>query len=192
MHPTVHATFRDIVQRLRIHGRILEIGAVPSNDSLLALDLLEGTERIGVNIEGNVNFGGFEIVEANSNDMSMFPDAHFDCVLSNATIEHDPFFWKTCSEVRRVLRVGGISIVGAPGFTVESGLKMLGVQSPFPEDQAESWVTSALTFRFHAAPNDYYRFSPSAIREVLFEGFADVTIKSVMMPPRIIAYGFRL
>ena len=117
MDPRVYNEFREILSAFKVKGRILEVGAVPSADSLLAMDTLREEECVGLNITGNVGFGSFNIIEANSNDMSMFPTGHFDCVLSNATIEHDPFFWKTCAEMRRVLRVGGAAVVGAPGFT---------------------------------------------------------------------------
>jgi SAM-dependent methyltransferase len=189
VHPTIFNEFREIVSSLAVKGRILEVGAVPNTYSLLTMDLLRAEQRVGVNIEGNLEFDGFKIVEANGNDMSIFPTGHFDCVLSNATLEHDPFFWKTCAEIRRVLRTGGVTVIGAPGFTVESGVAELGLQ---PQLEEEGWIRSALTFRYHGAPLDYYRFSITAFREVIFEGYRDVTIKSVMMPPRIIGYGFKL
>jgi SAM-dependent methyltransferase len=191
MHSTVYSEFREILSALKIKGRILEVGAVPSTDSLLAMDILRGEERVGLNIRGNVGFGGFNIVEANGNDMSMFPTGHFDCVLSNATIEHDPFFWKTCAEIRRVLRVGGAAVIGAPGFTVESSLTALGVPAPWQDDHWRCWANCAITFRYHGAPMDYYRFSPTAFRDVIFEGYRDVTIRSIMVPPRIIGHGFK-
>jgi SAM-dependent methyltransferase len=192
MHPTIFNEFRDVVAALKVKGRVLEVGAVPSANSLLTLDILQREERVGLNIKGNVSFGGFDIVEANANDMSMFPTGHFDCVLSNATLEHDPFFWKTCAEMRRVLRIGGVAVIGVPGFTVESGVTQLGLQALLAEDNLNSWGACALTFRYHGAPMDYYRFSPAALTEVVFEGFRDVAIKSVMMPPRIIGYGFKI
>jgi SAM-dependent methyltransferase len=192
MHSTILSAFRNILSGLDVQGRVLEIGAIPSTSSLLALDVLEKNERIGINLDGNIDFGGFRIVEGNANDMPMFPEAHFDCVLSNATIEHDAFFWRTLSEVRRVLRRGGVMIIGAPGFTDESGVARLGIEPPWEEDDLRSWRNSALTFRFHGAPDDYYRFSPSAFREVIFAGYSDVAIRSLMVPPRLIGYGFRL
>lgn len=191
MDPTVYSEFRKILSALQVKGRILEVGAVPSADSLLAMDILRGEERIGLNIEGNIGFGGFDIVEANGNDMSIFPTGHFDCVLSNATIEHDPFFWKTCAEIRRVLRVSGIAVIGAPGFTAQSSVATLGIEAPWKDDQWRCWAKSALTFRYHGAPMDYYRFSPTAFRDVIFEGYRDVKIKSIMVPPRIIGHGFK-
>jgi SAM-dependent methyltransferase len=181
MHPTIYKEFRKIVFALKPKGRILEVGAIPKWKSLLAMEELRGEERIGVNIEEGCEYKGFKIVKANGNDMSIFPTNHFDCALSNATIEHDPYFWKTCAEIRRVLRIGGMAIIGAPGFTVDSGLLRL-LLSP---------TVFTLTYQYHGAPKDYYRFSPTAFREVVFEGYRDVVIKSVMMPPRIIGYGFK-
>jgi SAM-dependent methyltransferase len=192
MHSIIYNEFREIIRALEVKGRVLEVGAVPSEISLLAMDILQAEDRVGLNIQGNVEFGGFTIVEANGNDMSMFPTGHFDCVLSNATLEHDPFFWKTCAEMRRVLRVGGAAVIGAPAFTVESGVADMGLQPVLAEDDWNSWRNCSLTFRYHGAPMDYYRFSPSAFSDVIFEGYRDVTIKSVMMPPRIIAYGFKI
>jgi SAM-dependent methyltransferase len=192
MDKTVFATFREIVGRLRVEGRVLEVGAVPNDDSLLTLDVLEGQERIGVNIDGGVRYRDFDIVAANANDLSMFGDGSFDCVLSNATIEHDPFFWKTCSEIRRVLRVGGVAVIGAPGYTADTSLKALGCDQPqFAEDALHSWTKSTLALHVHGAPDDYYRFSPSAFRDVIFEGYSGIEIVSVMVPPRIIGYGFK-
>ncbi len=191
MHPTVYNEFHAILSALKIKGRILEVGALPSTDSLLAMDILRGEERVGLNLKGNVEFGGFNIVEANGNDMSMFPTGHFDCVLSNATIEHDPFFWKTCAEIRRVLRVGGAAVIGAPAFTVESSLTELGIPAPWKDDHWKCWANCAVTFRYHGAPMDYYRFSPTAFQDVIFEGYRDVTIKSIMVPPRIIGHGIK-
>src|SRR5271169_4578261 len=134
MHPTIFAAFRQILSGLSIQGRVLEVGAVPSTSSLLALDVLDKSERLGINLGGNSEFGGFKIIQGNGNDMHMFPDGHFDCALSNATIEHDPFFWKTISEIRRVLRSGGVMVMGAPGFTHETGLEELRIEPPWEED----------------------------------------------------------
>lgn len=191
MHPTVYHEFREILSALKVKSRILEVGAVPSTDSLLAMDILQGEERFGLDLKGGIRFGGFDIVEANGNDMSIFPTGHFDCVLSNATLEHDPFFWKTCSEIRRVLRIGGTAVIGAPAFTVESGLTQLGIPSPWQDDDWRDWANCSVTFRYHGAPMDYYRFSPAAFHDVIFAGYRDVAIKSIMIPPRIIGHGIK-
>jgi SAM-dependent methyltransferase len=192
MDPLVFNEFQEIVTLIKIKERVLEVGAIPSSDSLLTIDALSSAERVGINIKGDIEFGGFKIIEGNGNNMSMFPTGYFDLVMSNATIEHDPFFWKTCAEMRRVLRVDGTAIIGGPGFTHETGLTELGIQVvPWEDDLWKSQAKSALTFRYHGAPMDYYRFSPTAFHDVIFEGYRDVSIKSIMVPPRIIAYGFK-
>ena len=47
---------------------------------------------------------------------------------------------------------------------------------------------AALTFRHHNAPRDYYRFGVEAFTDVIFEGYRDVRLKTLLMPPRIIGY----
>ena len=116
MHPIIYETFRSIIADLRPTGRILEIGAAANHDSLLTIDILRKQYRVGININPAVRYKGFDIIHGNANSMPMFQNGSFDCVLSNATIEHDPFFWKTCAEIRRVLRVDGLAIIGGPGF----------------------------------------------------------------------------
>jgi SAM-dependent methyltransferase len=126
--------------------------------------------------------------------MSMFRDGWFHCVLSNATLEHDPFFWKTCAEIRRVLRHGGLAIIGVPGFSPEADVDVLGLPDPWCGEVAEThrqWEECTLTFKFHGFPHDYYRFSEAAVREGIFEGYRDVTVKAVMVPPRFVAHGYK-
>ena len=191
MHPKIYNGFREILSEHKVKGRILEVGAIPSAQSLIAMDILQGNELVGVNMQGFDGFAGLKIIQANGNDMSMFPTGYFDCVVSNATIEHDKFFWRTCAEMRRVLRVGGLAVIGAPGYTVESGVISLDIPAPWLDDDEKSWRHCALTFVYHGAPYDYYRFSPTAFREVIFEGYRDVTISSVMVPPRLLGFGFK-
>jgi ubiquinone/menaquinone biosynthesis C-methylase UbiE len=191
MHPAIYSEFRSIVASLNIQGRVLEIGVNPRAASLLAMDLLQGTERVGLDLEGSKSVQGFEILEGNGNDMPMFADSHFDLVLCNAMLEHDRYFWKTCAEIRRVLRTGGTAIIGAPAFTVASGISAEALATlPFDVHPMDT-PHAALTFRYHGVPLDYYRFSEDAFAEVIFEGYSNVALKSVLMPPRIIGYGFK-
>lgn len=194
MDPVVYSAFRRIVQETRPGGRILEIGAVPSADSLLAMKELDGAEqRLGINLSPAARFQDFSIVEGSANDMPMFAAESFDCVLCNATLEHDRFFWKSCAEIRRVLRIGGLAIIGVPSFARYADINIM----RWPRVLAwllkrRSGLTdSTLTFRYHWGPEDYYRFSETACREVLLEGFGDVKVQSIMTPPRTISYGFK-
>ena len=191
MHPTIFREFERLVGELRPRGRILEIGAVPRPNTLLAIPSIAEQDRVGINLIGGYEYGGFSILKGNANSMPMFLDASFDCVLSNATLEHDGWFWKTCAEIRRILKPGALAVIGVPGFTVEAGLQSLKIPSPWPVDEFRDWQASCLTFRYHGAPYDYYRFSENGVREAIFEGFRDISIKAVMMPPRLIGVGYR-
>jgi SAM-dependent methyltransferase len=157
-------------------GRVLDIGGRISPDSLLTLPELEKSERVCVNLESIKDDLGITAVQANGNDLPMFPDGHFDWVFSNATFEHDPTFWLTLAEMRRVLKPGGLMMIGVPGFdkTVYDG-------QDAPPD-------ATLTYRYHMV-SDFYRFSPRAVRKVFFEGFNRVRVEAVLNPPRLIGRG---
>lgn len=135
MHPIIYETFRSIIAELRPTGRILEIGAAPNDNSLLTIDILREQYRVGINLSPATHYKGFDIVQGNANSMGMFRTGYFDCVLSNATIEHDPFFWKTCAEIRRVLRLDGLAIIGGPGFAPEADIATLGLADPWSGDR---------------------------------------------------------
>jgi SAM-dependent methyltransferase len=191
MHSAVYAEFRRLLAPLDLSGPVLEIGATPTPDTLLAMDLLRGRERYGINIAPAAMIDGCQIMQGNGNDLSIFKDGYFACVVSNATIEHDPYFWKTCAEIRRVLRPGGAAVIGAPGFSDEGNLPALGLSAPANSPASEDWPYSTLTYRYHGEPKDYYRFSQDAFRDVIFEGYRDVTIRTVLVPPRYIGCGVK-
>jgi SAM-dependent methyltransferase len=193
VHPTVFNTFEEICSTRGISGAVLEIGAMPEPMTLLNLPSLAGArEKIGINISGGSRCDGVAILKVDANDMSCFPDQHFDAVLCNAMLEHDRYFWKTLAEIRRVVRIGGLVVIGAPGYR----------RSPRPSRfrrllakvSAERWPIrrAAPTFPLHNFPGDYYRFSEQAFREVFFEGMCHVTIRTVMNPPRFIGAGTRV
>ena len=117
MHPSVFKVFEEICRAGKIRGAVLEIGATPDDSTLLNLPSLAGAaEKIGINKTGSSRFRDFKILEADANDMACFPEQRFDVVLCNAVLEHDRFFWKTLAEIRRVVRVGGLVVIGTPGY----------------------------------------------------------------------------
>jgi len=100
------------------------------------------------------------MVTGNGNALP-FDDESFDCVLSSSALEHDKYFWRTISEVKRVLRKGGVFIAGVP------------IYKTLPTDKDHTTLTYA---RHGIAYNaDYYRFSEQAVRELFFEGYEKVT-----------------
>ncbi len=196
MHPTIYGAFERICAARALHGRVLEVGAVPGRTSLLRLPALKGhvTHKVGINLDGPHTCDGYQIVRGNSNHMDMFEAASFDVVLSNATLEHDKFFWQSIAEIHRVLKPGGVLIVGVPGFAVVPGEERLKrwLRVLPGGSRIECLLDTTPTFRIHNHPGDYYRFSPQTVVEVFLAGFRDVQIETLMIPPRIIGAGIKL
>jgi len=196
MHPDIFQTFEKICRPLGLRGSALEVGATADESSLLNLTALAGVqEKIGLNLAGSTRFKDYSIIEGNANSMTCFPDNRFDTVLCNATLEHDPFFWKSLAEIRRVTKPGGVIIIGTPGYGVipfEKKVRRLfgWIPRPFRPSLGGLHV-STLTLKVHNFPGDYYRFSEQAYRDVFFEGLDSVAIQTVMSPPRIIGFGIK-
>ncbi len=167
---------------------------------MLRLDALRPIgPRIGLNLDGGHACDGYEIIQGNANDMSRFADGRFGTVLSNATLEHDPQFWKTLAEIRRVTAPGGFIAIGVPGYAG------MGVESFAGRWRPLNWLlrlcgrgplrdvfqAGTPTLGVHNYPGDYYRFSEQAVREVFMAGLADVSVRAVLNPPRFIAWGWK-
>ena len=182
MHPRVFQEFERVCSERGVGGSVLEVGAIASNMSLLCMKSLEkATEKIGINLDGPHEFKDFKILQGNGNSMECFEDNRFDLVVCNATIEHDKYFWKTIAEIRRVTKVDGLIVIGAPGYTRFA--RDLGSKSIL-----NLLFNATITYRIHGG-HDYYRFSPQSFKEVLFEGMKNVEIRTIMLPPRIIGVG---
>jgi SAM-dependent methyltransferase len=191
MHQAVFTVFDRLCRERRAGGRVLEVGAVAAPDTLLMLPAIRSAdERVGLNLEGPREFDGFTIHAGNANRMT-FADASFDTVLCNAVLEHDPWFWKTLAEMRRVLRPGGLMAVGVPAYDERPAARWAGPlrQLPLVGAWADGWSASTRTLHVHNFPGDYYRFSPQACRTVLLEGMAEVSVETVLVPPRVIGVG---
>jgi len=188
MHQAVYQAFEDICSAREISGSVLEVGAVPRETSLLRMkSLTNAREKIGINLDGPYSYKDIEIVKGNANSMECFETNRFDVVLCNAMLEHDRYFWKTIEEIKRVAKSGGFVVIGVPGFTVFPG------HVSYTDDAASIHIDNVpdatIAFEVHAAPGDYYRFSPQAFIDVFFEGMSDVKVQSLLLPPRIIGSG---
>lgn len=188
MSGELYQLFNSAFKKYNIGGKVLEIGAVPTSECLLACSSLKGaSERIGLNLDGGESMTklakripnpNFTIKIGNSNDMSeIFEDEEFDAVFSNATLEHDKYFWKSIYEMHRVLKSGGFMMIGVPGYVR-------------PKPGAPDPV-GTLTHRVHDWPGDFYRYSEQTCMEVFFEGFKDVEQVYRLMPPKIVTWGFK-
>jgi SAM-dependent methyltransferase len=172
----VKNTFHSVVRASGVQPRrALEVGGVMGEKSLLLCPELDGAERHCLNLVELASADGVNTVVGNANDMAMFEDESFDLVMSNATLEHDKYFWRSLAEMHRVLAPGGMLMIGVPGY----------VENP-QRDHGKATHTYRVHYRF-----DYYRFSEQVVREVFFEGMEDVAAQAIMNPPRIIGVGFR-
>ena len=198
MHPLIYKEFERICSERQAGGAVLEVGAIPSDKSLLTMQSLQNhVEKIGINLTGPYEYRDFKIVKGNANAMTDFEDNRFDTVLCNAMLEHDKFFWKTIAEIRRVTKPGGLVVIGTPGYVqyhsekIRTSLRKIPGFKRFLYRHLDLLNSATITFEIHGQPGDYYRFSPQTFQEVFFDGFKDVEITSVMAPPRIIGSGIK-
>jgi SAM-dependent methyltransferase len=174
--PKVKQRFGNIIRRSGVRPeRALEVGGLMGEDSLLRFPELAGAERYCLNLVELPSDDEITAVKGNANDMSMFKDDTFDLVVCCSTLEHDKRFWLSVAEMKRVLRPGGLLVIGVPGY----------VKDP-ERDRGRSTLTYRVHYRF-----DYYRFSEQAVREVFFEGMERVRVRATMTPPRLIGHGWK-
>lgn len=175
MRPEVHEAFHRIIRETRVQpDAALEIGGLMGPKSLLRFPELATASRCCLNLKEMSGRAGIKAVTGNANNMP-FEDEQFDLVMSNATLEHDKHFWLSVAEIHRVLRPGGLVIIGVPGF----------IKDPV-NDRGRATLTYHVHYRF-----DYYRFSDQAVREVLIAGVDEPHIAVVPNPPRIIGWGWK-
>lgn len=71
MHRRIYEEFERICSEMNITGSVLEIGAVPSNKSLLCMkSMAKATEKVGINLDGPHEFMDFRILQGNANSMA--------------------------------------------------------------------------------------------------------------------------
>jgi SAM-dependent methyltransferase len=163
-----------VLRKLNYIGRYMAIGdSIGSKAILSAPYILENRDRItaeGVNIQPEAcgRWNHMVIHEGNAHDMK-WPGQTFDVVLCCMMLEHDPHFWKTLSEARRILRPGGIFIAAVPTYLGEESKE----------------ATSC--YKVHGL--DFYRFGMHAIHNVIMEGFVDINAYIYGSPPRVLAHG---
>lgn len=196
MHPRIFAAFDRVCRERGAGGDVLEIGATSAPDTLLRLPALaRARSRAGVDLEGGTTCDGIPILRANTNDLSLFAAASFDTVLANSVLEHDPRFWLTLAEVRRVSRPGALVVLGVPAYAPGTSAPLLRRLARVPvagalvRRAAGARLASTPTLVVHDFPGDYYRFSAQAMREVLLDGLDEREVTTLMSPPRVVGSG---
>ena len=177
MNPRTQRRYHNIIRRTGIRPeRALEVGGLMGEDSLLSFPELAKADRYCLNLLEMPSEHGITSVKGNANDMrDLFDSNWFDLVLCCSTLEHDKRFWRSVSEMRRVLRPGGLLVISVPGYI---------------KDPETDRGRSTLTYRVHYS-YDYYRFSEQAVRQVFFEGMERVRVRPFYTPPRIFGHGYK-
>lgn len=202
MHPQVFGIFDEICRtHVPARSRVLEIGATSAADTLLNLPALnDAALRVGVNLELVSPLRGTQFVQVAPDGLAAFSDSTFDAVLCNSVLEHDPAFWQTVAGIRRVARNGALIVIGTPGFAAGRPIPALRLARRLARLRgiarlldlaAPGWEASTPTLVVHNYPGDYYRFSEQAMRDVLLQGCDKIEIRTVLVPPRIIGFGWR-
>lgn len=202
MHPVIFDAFDAICRdRVAPGARVLEVGALPAADTLLNLPALRSAAlRAGVNLAPLVPLPGACLLRVAPDGLAAFADAGFDAVLCNAVLEHDPHFWRTLGGMHRVLRPGGLLVIGVPGYAelaptpairLARRIARLPGGTRLLERLAPGWEAATPTIVVHNHPGDYYRFSEQAVREVFLAGCTDIRTQVLLRPPRIIGWGFQ-
>lgn len=198
MSPFVYQIFQQILASTQIAGPILEIGATPGKDCLLNLPCLENIHpKIGIHLEEPVFEKNYHIIQGNANHMPFFKDNYFHTILCNSSLEHDPYFWKTLSEIYRITAPGGLIIIGVPGFS-GMGMHQFLTHNKIHNfllcflhriTRSDLFSAGTVTLGEHFFPGDYYRFTEQAMKEIFFQNCVDIQIYKVMQPLRLIGAG---
>jgi len=196
MHPTVYSRLVELMSRYGSAGpETLEVGAAEGVSRSFARII--GGNYTGISLANEAEYEWGRIVHGNGNCMT-FSDSSFDNLICNAMLEHDHHFWMTLAEIRRVLRPGGLFYCGVPGFPghrrhtrIALGFNSL-MPRRFQRSAFADWLGGVGVYPFHAAPDDYYRFSEQAVRKIFFEGFEVLELGSVLRLPRVIGVGRRV
>jgi ubiquinone/menaquinone biosynthesis C-methylase UbiE len=163
MSPKVFEAFNRIAHKRffsEAPEKVLEVGA--GAWTLLDISCFQRSEKYALNMRFDrmsQGLAGVNRVLGNCNSMEFLDDV-FDCVMSCSMLEHDRYFWKSISEIHRVLKKGGVFIVGVPIYmTLPTDLQL-----------------TTLTYARHglAYNADFYRFSEQAVREVFFDKYSQV------------------
>lgn len=192
MHEAVFAEFARLTANLPPPRHVLEVGIARDARSLLELPRVQGARCVGVGLDPPEYLGGARILTANAHDLGALDSESFDLVLCNSMLEHDPEFWRSLSEMRRLVLPGGHIVLGVPGYGA-MGVGIGGLRrrlAALVSGQAvAAFRAASLTLGLHGYPDDYYRFSTSAMTQVLLAGFEPLKVVQLLSPPRLIGLG---
>jgi len=87
--------------------RVLDVGSMSVDGHACFREIFQSPrfEYVGLDIESGKNV---DLVPRDPYGWIEIPDASYDVVISGQVLEHNPQFWKTLVEIRRVTRIGGL------------------------------------------------------------------------------------
>lgn len=179
--------FCTLAQTHGASGPFLDIGVGLPDESILLEDQFKGEDRHAIGPHPSAEVGGVVYSRGNPNDMrDLYQDGQFATVFWNGALAQDKFFWRSLEEVKRVLAPEGILFVSAPTFakTARFGVKVVGAKG-------NEIPNATVTARAQEALADYLRFSPKAIRDVIFDGFDVKEVRIAFVVPRVFGAGVK-
>jgi ubiquinone/menaquinone biosynthesis C-methylase UbiE len=197
MTPANQLALTHLIQQWPPQGpRVLELGATPET-ARGTQDAVPGCSYVGVDLAADESGAREKIIRANAHELP-FEDASFDAVVTSSMFEHDPQFWRSVAEGRRVLAPGGRMYICVPGYSEEMSHTARLARRLRNEANERGMARVARladkavatrTYPAHMQPHDYYRFSPQAMRVSLLAGFRVLDIRTVLSPPRVHGVG---
>lgn len=185
--------YRNIFVKQGVPSTVLEIGCGPSNNTILNMPILKHTDyRIGVNLRSYSHYPDFDVVKCSAHNLSdVFEQGQFGAVICNMVFEHDSAFWKSLDQIKYVLCDGGLFVLGVPAL-LSKPHECITIPKPTrTKIKRFDLLNATITYRVHGAPDDYWRFTESAYKNVLMEGFQQVSYVKMLAPPLIVGYGVK-
>lgn len=206
MLPVIYREIEGLVRRWPPPGhRLLELGATPETAARLT-SRLPDLDYTGIDVRVDSEGRTSGILEADAHALP-FDDNSYEAIVSNSMFEHDPAFWLSLAEVRRVLSPEGMFYVGVPGYSSKMSAparlarktrnRLLNLDTPLGKGLGHSWLVNApiatTTYPVHGTGfGDYFRFSQAGVCDVLLGGYEVFESSEVLSPPRIIAAGRKM
>ncbi len=193
------AFFEEFAEAHDARGPFLELCPAPGASALLSSDCFAGTERHVVcrdrrGADGTNRAPGFDGVidgvtlhYGDSVEMlAPFASGSFGTVISNGHLAQDHALLQTVEEMKRVLAPGGLLMLAVPGFTKlpdPTGTRAVGTKGNAIPDAA---VTHCIQ-----SPQDLWRLSPQAVKDIILDGLDILVVREAMMPPRLFGVGMK-
>jgi hypothetical protein len=183
----IRAEVERLLQLYDAKGPVLEIAKDVDDLIVTSKDLFSDQPRHVMGLGSKVELDDITFHDGDTHDMtSQFADGSLGVVISNRVLPRDKKFWRTQDEIRRILAPGGLLILVAPCYSVvpnEAGVIAVGRKGN-PVD------TVTVTQKINGAP-DFWRISPQAVKNVLFDGFEIREVQVKMVPPNVFGVGVK-